>query len=96
MSLMVLMKAAGLACLTTHCALPSNLPGAPNSLGSALSGPVLKLPLTLLALPAKLFSSWERPSGEQGEHRIATSAQQWIRDLAMPCCKAEVTEAASP
>lgn len=36
-------------------------PRAPNRLGSVLSGPALELSLTLLALLAKLFSSWEHP-----------------------------------
>lgn len=69
-------------------------------MGSALSGPVLELSLTRLALSAKLFSSWEHPR-EQDKYlsrRILqhTSSQQWIRDLSIPCCKPEVTEEAAP
>lgn len=48
MSLMVLMKAPGLAHLTTHCAFPSNLPRSPQPSENCLVW--TRLSLRLLAL----------------------------------------------
>lgn len=69
MSLMVLMKAPGLVCILPHTVLfQAIFLRAPDSLGTALSGPVSELSLRLLALldrdKALLLGeklSWEHP-----------------------------------